>query len=205
MLSASVPLCKGNLNETADINCEISNKSEFNVYAKGKLSLTSTFCCEIQTPGGWKKNMNGCLSTKSTVTARVNVKVIVNVNNIKLSGVSLKYVSNYNSQKVEIFYLFSQLWLAPTEIERREWTASEKSAWLFSFSIVWKAPLSKLGYMQNSWENIIGGCENNFFMIFSETCWMILWDSRLQKIKPDNVGLNNLKYFGCQVGKPQIF
>ena len=87
MLSASVPLCKGNLNETADINCEISNKSEFNVSAKEKLSLTSTFCCEIQTPGGWKKNMNGCLSTKSTVTARVNVKVIVNVNNINLNQV----------------------------------------------------------------------------------------------------------------------
>ena len=55
MLSAAVPLCKGNLNETADINCEErTNKSEFNVSAKEKPSLTSTFCCEIQDPGGRK-------------------------------------------------------------------------------------------------------------------------------------------------------
>ena len=83
---------------------------------------------------------------------------------------SLKYVSNWNSQKVEIFSFLSlfTIVVGTHEIERREWTASEKSAWLFSFSIVWKAPLSKLGYMQNSWENIIGGCENNFLWYFQK-------------------------------------
>ena len=122
----------------------------------------------------------GCLGRSAKSTVRVKVNVSVKLNQC-MADVSFKYVSSWN---IEIFSFLSLFTIvvgtAPT-IERREWTASEKSSWLFSFEIVWKGLLSKLGYMQNSWENI--GCQNNFLWYFQKLaalyfvlCITILWD-----------------------------
>ena len=93
-------------------------------------------------------------------------------------------------------------WWLGKPIERPEWTASEKSARLFSFEIVWKGgQMSKLGYMQNSWENT-ASCQNSFYDTFrnllDDIClWWYLWTTILSLKRYSRKLLDNFYGIFC--------